>query len=88
MKRAELVSLLKSVIKINGHTLGVAVGNGMVADYTMKGGADFILAMKAGRFRQMGQHKKRRFSVGRFVFSAGSDFFRILRKLKFSIFFF
>lgn len=55
MKRAELVSLLKSVIKINGHTLGVAVGNGMVADYTMKGGADFILAMNAGRFRQMGQ---------------------------------
>ena len=55
MKRTELVSLLKSVIKINGHTLGVAVGNGMVADYTMKGGADFILAMNAGRFRQMGQ---------------------------------
>lgn len=55
MKRAEFISLLNSVININGHVLGVAAGNGMVADYTMKGGADFILAMNAGRFRQMGQ---------------------------------
>ena len=55
MKRAEFISLLNSVVNINGHVLGVAVGNGMVADYTMKGGADFILALNAGRFRQMGQ---------------------------------
>ena len=55
MRRSEFISLLNSVININGHILGVAAGNGMVSNYTMKGGADFILAMNAGRFRQMGQ---------------------------------
>ena len=55
MKRNDFISLLNSVININGHILGVAAGNGMVSNYTMKGGADFILAMNAGRFRQMGQ---------------------------------
>lgn len=55
MKRTEFISLLNSIININGHILGVAAGNGMVSNYTMQGGADFILAMNAGRFRQMGQ---------------------------------
>lgn len=55
MTRSELISYLNSVIHINGHILGVAAGNGMISNYVMKGGADFILAMNAGRFRQMGQ---------------------------------
>jgi len=55
MKRTEFISLLKSIININGHILGVAAGNGMVSHACIKGGADFILAMNAGRFRQMGQ---------------------------------
>ena len=55
MKRIELLKTLQSMININGHILGVAAGNGMVSNYTIKGGADFILAMNAGRFRQMGQ---------------------------------
>lgn len=55
MDRLELQSYLKSVVNVNGHTVGAAVGNGMVADYTIKGGADLLLAMNAGRFRQTGQ---------------------------------
>lgn len=40
---------------INGeHIIGVAAGAGISAKYAVKGGADFILALNSGRFRQMG----------------------------------
>lgn len=55
MERLELKSKLKSMVNINGHVVGAAIGNGMVADYSIKGGADLLLIMNAGRFRQMGQ---------------------------------
>lgn len=56
MQRTELVNRLKSVIQVNGHMLAVAIGNGMSAQYVINGGADLILAISAGRFRQMGQN--------------------------------
>lgn len=55
MERTDFIHYLNSIIHINGHILGSAAGNGLVADCSIKGGADFILAMNAGRFRQMGQ---------------------------------
>lgn len=55
MDRSELLCKLQSVININGHILGVAMGNGMVARYAVQSQADLLLAMSAGRFRQMGQ---------------------------------
>ncbi|MCE5170100.1 phosphoenolpyruvate hydrolase family protein [Paenibacillus profundus] len=45
---------LKAQIKTNGHIIGVASGAGITAKYAVKGGADFILALNSGRFRQMG----------------------------------
>ena len=54
MERLELLSHLQSIINVNGHILGVAVGNGMITGYTISGGADLLLSMNAGRFRQMG----------------------------------
>ncbi|MBR0091652.1 MAG: phosphoenolpyruvate hydrolase family protein, partial [Lachnospiraceae bacterium] len=55
MKRQELLERLRTVIRINGHILTVATGNGMSSRYAITGGADLLLAMNAGRFRQMGQ---------------------------------
>ena len=55
MQRTELIKRLKSIIQMNGHMLSVAIGSGMTTQYLIKGGADLILAMNAGRFRQMGQ---------------------------------
>ncbi|UNK21308.1 phosphoenolpyruvate hydrolase family protein [Paenibacillus sp. N3/727] len=36
------------------HIIGVAAGAGISAKYAVKGGADLILALNSGRFRQMG----------------------------------
>ncbi len=38
----------------DGHLIGVAVGAGISAKYATLGGADFILALNSGKFRQMG----------------------------------
>ena len=54
MEREKLLSRLRSVIKVNGHILAVAVGSGMTAQYVVAGGADLIVAINAGRIRQMG----------------------------------
>ncbi|WP_407267962.1 phosphoenolpyruvate hydrolase family protein [Radiobacillus sp. PE A8.2] len=40
--------------KIQGNLIGVAAGSGMTGKYAERGGADFILALSSGRFRQMG----------------------------------
>lgn len=53
--RADIVHKLQMEIKINGHIIGVAAGSGMTTRYSVKGGADFILALSAGRFRQTGR---------------------------------
>ena len=55
MKREEILNKLNSVIKVNGHILVVSTGSGMTSRFAMDGGAQMILAINAGRFRQMGQ---------------------------------
>lgn len=53
--REQIIRKLKSQIRLNGHIIGVAVGAGISAKYAEKGGADMLLALNSGRFRQMGQ---------------------------------
>lgn len=53
-KRKDIIERLKAQIKDNGHVIGVATGAGISAKYAVKGGADLILALNSGRFRQMG----------------------------------
>lgn len=50
----EIQHYLKNQIKKNRYLLGVAAGSGMTAKYAEQSGADFILALSSGRFRQMG----------------------------------
>ena len=50
----EIQHYLKKQIKKNRYLLGVAAGSGMTAKYAEQSGADFILALSSGRFRQMG----------------------------------
>ncbi|AUJ26948.1 phosphoenolpyruvate hydrolase family protein [Virgibacillus dokdonensis] len=49
-----LLEKLNQQIKTNKHVIGVAAGSGLTAKYAEQGGADFILALCSGRFRQMG----------------------------------
>lgn len=60
--REYILRMLRAQININGHIIGVAAGGGMTAKYTVMGGADFILALSAGKARQMG-----RSSLGSFL---------------------
>ncbi len=55
MERKKLIDHLKSVIRINGHMLTVAVGNGISAKCCIEGEADVITTMNAGPIRQMAQ---------------------------------
>lgn len=50
----EIKVFLRNQLKINHHLIGVAAGSGMTTKYAEQGGADFILALSSGRFRQMG----------------------------------
>ncbi|WP_153721134.1 phosphoenolpyruvate hydrolase family protein [Sporosarcina cascadiensis] len=54
MNKFDVADLLKRRLKKDGKLVGVAAGNGMTAKYAEEGGADFILALSSGRFRQMG----------------------------------
>src|SRR5699024_11544231 len=49
-----VVEFLKKQIKIDRHIIGVAAGSGLTAKYAEAGGADFILALSSGYFRQKG----------------------------------
>lgn len=53
--RERVLKRLRAQIHINGHIIGVATGSGMTSKYTVMGGADMILALSAGKFRQMGR---------------------------------
>jgi predicted TIM-barrel enzyme/AraC-like DNA-binding protein len=53
--REQVLNKLKVQIRITGHIIGVAVGAGISAKYALQGGADILLALNSGRFRQMGQ---------------------------------
>ena len=55
LQREQILHKLKSQIRITGHIIGVAVGAGTTAKYASRGGADMLLALNSGRFRQMGQ---------------------------------
>lgn len=55
IKRDEIIKKLKALINVNGHIIGCVAGSGMTAKYTTLGGADFLLALSAGRFRMMGR---------------------------------
>ena len=52
--RREILKALHRQIEKNGHLIGVAAGCGMTARSAVAGGADFVLALSAGRFRQVG----------------------------------
>lgn len=52
--KQDITNYLKNQIKANKHVIGVAAGSGLTAKYAEQGGADFILALSSGRFRQMG----------------------------------
>lgn len=52
--KEKILSRFKEQIKTNKHLIGVAAGSGLTAKYAEQGGADFILALSSGRFRQMG----------------------------------
>ncbi|GKV67409.1 MULTISPECIES: phosphoenolpyruvate hydrolase family protein [unclassified Sporosarcina] len=54
MNKFDVADLLNRRLKKDGKLVGVAAGNGMTAKYAEEGGADFILALSSGRFRQMG----------------------------------
>jgi len=53
--REELIKRLNAQIKVNGHIIGVAAGSGMTTRCCVLGGADLILALSAGHFRQTGR---------------------------------
>ena len=55
MDRSYILRLLHAQININGHIIGAAVGSGMTAKYASMGGADFLLALSAGKYRIMGR---------------------------------
>ncbi|HEY4390035.1 MAG TPA: phosphoenolpyruvate hydrolase family protein, partial [Paenibacillus sp.] len=54
INRQRIVEHMHAQIHMNEHIIGVATGAGISAKYAVKGGADLILALNSGRFRQMG----------------------------------
>ncbi|WP_439366073.1 phosphoenolpyruvate hydrolase family protein [Bradyrhizobium sp. DASA03005] len=53
--RSEIVATLKATLgKPNSTLVGAAIGTGLAAQAASRGGADFILALNAGRLRSMG----------------------------------
>lgn len=52
--REKILDTLHKGIQTQERIIGVAVGAGISAKYAVKGGADLILALNSGRFRQMG----------------------------------
>lgn len=55
VKREKILENLKSQIKMGNHIIGVATGTGIIAAHAKQGGADFLLMLNSGRFRQMGR---------------------------------
>jgi predicted TIM-barrel enzyme/AraC-like DNA-binding protein len=52
--RQDILNKLKKNTRTNKPIIGVSVGAGISAKYAALGGADMILALNSGRFRQMG----------------------------------
>lgn len=55
MNRKQTLDELRSELKVGNHIIGVATGAGITAKYAKQGGADFILMLNSGKFRQMGR---------------------------------
>ncbi|MBT2293637.1 phosphoenolpyruvate hydrolase family protein [Paenibacillus albidus] len=55
MKREQILDNLKSQLKMGNHIIGVSTSAGITAKYAKQGGADFILTLNSGKFRQMGR---------------------------------
>ncbi len=55
MDREQILRTLRAQAKVNGHIIGAAVGSGMTAKFASMGGADFLLALSAGKYRIMGR---------------------------------
>ncbi|RRD92394.1 helix-turn-helix domain-containing protein [Clostridiales bacterium COT073_COT-073] len=55
MQREQILKALKAQINVNGHIIGAVAGAGMTAKYAVMGGADFLLALSAGKYRIMGR---------------------------------
>ena len=54
-KRQAILDNLRSQIKVHRYLLGVALGSGITAKHAEEGGADFLLALNSGRYRQLGR---------------------------------
>ena len=54
-RREEILARLKKQIKLKGHIVCAASGSGLSAKYTIVGGADLIVALPSGFYRQMGR---------------------------------
>lgn len=52
--REQILERMHQQVKTEDRIIGVAAGAGISAKYAAKGGADLILALNSGRFRQMG----------------------------------
>jgi predicted TIM-barrel enzyme/AraC-like DNA-binding protein len=55
MERKKILENLKLQIKKGNHIIGVATGSGMTAKHAQNAGADFLLMLNSGKFRQMGR---------------------------------
>jgi len=55
IKRQQIIENLRKQIKVHHHILGVALGSGLTAKYAEEGGADFLLALNSGKYRQLGR---------------------------------
>lgn len=55
MKREEILERLRGEIKKGNHIIGVATGSGMTSKHSQQAGADLLLILNSGRFRQMGR---------------------------------
>ncbi|GAB6989248.1 phosphoenolpyruvate hydrolase family protein [Paenibacillus pini] len=55
MEREKILGNLRAELAMGNHIIGVSTGTGITAKYAKQGGADFILMLNSGRFRQMGR---------------------------------
>src|SRR5690625_3602443 len=54
MDKQRILGQFQKQLKKHHHLIGVAAGSGLTAKYAENGGADFILALSSGIFRQKG----------------------------------
>lgn len=55
MERKDVLRMIELQVKKGNKIIGVSAGSGMTAKYAQNAGADFLLILNSGRFRQMGR---------------------------------